>query len=56
MSGNVDSSAWKRPVASHKDGEPVPPPAPVTSEGERLPTPDPYTPDNKNVVRNFGRS
>jgi hypothetical protein len=56
---NVDSSSWQQPVASHRDGEPVPAPAPMqqTASGtERVPTPDPYTSDNPNVVRNFGRN
>jgi hypothetical protein len=57
--GPVDSSGWKQPVASHKDGEVLAPPAPTqqTESGiERTPTPDPYTDDNPHVIRNFGRS
>jgi hypothetical protein len=56
---NVDSSSWQQPVASHRDGEPVPAPAPMqqTANGtERLPTPDPYTNNSGSTVRNFGRS
>lgn len=52
--GPVDSSSWKQPVSSHKDGEEVPPPA-KQSLGVREPTPDPYTDDNPHVRRNFGR-
>lgn len=55
---SVDSSSWKQPVASHRDGEPVPAPAPTqqTESGmERAYTPDPYTNDSGNTVRNFGR-
>lgn len=55
----VDSSAWKQGVATHKNGEPVPAPAPMkqTPGGmQRTPTPDPYDPDSRDVVRNFSRS
>lgn len=56
---DIDPSGWKQPVASHKDGEPQPAPAPVeqTEDGaRRTPTPDPYTGNNPHVRRNFGRS
>jgi hypothetical protein len=55
----VDSSTWSQNSASHRDGEPVPPPAPTvqTENGmQRTVTPDPYTSDNPHTVRNFGRS
>lgn len=56
---DVDSSGWKQPVASHRNGEAQPAPAPteMTEEGSRrTTTPDPYTADNPHVRRNFGRS
>jgi hypothetical protein len=55
----VDSSNWKQDAATHRNGEPVPAPAPMqqTSNGmERTPTPDPYKSANSNTVRNFSRN
>lgn len=51
----VDSSNWKQPVSSIKNGEEHPEPT-KTRNGQREVTPDPYTPDNPHVRRSFGRS
>lgn len=51
----VDSSSWKRPVSSIRDGEQHPEPA-ESRLGQREVTPDPYTQDNSHVKRNFGRN
>lgn len=50
----VDSSGWKRPVSSIRDGETHPEPA-RSRLGRRKVTPDPYITDNPNIRRNFGR-
>lgn len=55
----VDSSTWNKSVASRKNGEPQPAPAPTkqTADGvQRDVTPDPYTTDNPHMKRNFGRT
>jgi len=54
----VDSSNWKQGAATHRNGEPVPEPAPMkqTPTGmKRAATPDPYTSVNSSTVRNFSR-
>lgn len=50
----VDSSGWKRPVNSIKNGEAHPEPS-DSSLGKRAVTPDPYLTDSPHVKRNFGR-
>ena len=55
-SDHVDSSGWKQPIASSKDGEPHPAPAPMVQTGDgmkRAVTPDPYIQNDSPVLRNF---
>lgn len=57
----VDSSDWSNKVATHRNGEAVPAPAPMekTDDGtlRRASTPDPYEDGgNGSTLRNFGRA
>lgn len=58
--GSPDSSSWKRDVATHRNGEPVPAPAPMERGDDglmkRAVTPDPYLDPDAPTLKNFGRS
>lgn len=54
----VDSSGWKRPISSHRNGDSHPAPAetrinPSTGTSERTVTPEP---EASAIRRNFSRS